>query len=254
MSLITEWKTLAVDVRTMGLGIFETADIPVTLKGFADAKVLGLMLLARTLSNVKSVLLLVDGKQIVEARTITRSCLENFYWTAALAEEGDAFVRKMRDDEMSHRRAQGQSIFSNGFEIEETVKERLRNFMRDTGKQFGDAGTLSPKKVAGIRKDFQKTYIFYGQLSSDAAHPSVTALNRYAIPHTANEIGGIDVDPVVSDHEIAETLEYLCMGAVGVCVGVNQMIGGTKGGKKLGEIAERYTDLSNRTKAQKDAA
>ena len=150
MSLVTEWKTIAADIRTMGLGIVETAKVSVTAKGFADEKVLGLMLLARTLSNVKSVLLLIEGKQIVEARTITRSCLENFYWTVAPAEEGAAFVRKMRDDEMSHRRAQGQSIFSHGFEIEDAVKERLRNFMRETSKQFGELSADQPISDLGL--------------------------------------------------------------------------------------------------------
>ena len=44
------------------------------------------------------------------------------------------------------------------------------------------------------------------------------------------------------------------MAAVGVCVAVNQMIGGTKGGEALYGIADHYTDLSNRTKDQKTAA
>lgn len=252
MALVEEWNALAADVRDVALRIFETADVPVTIKGFADEKVLALMLLARTVSNMKGTLLLLAAKRIVEARTIARSCLENFYWTVGLAEEGEAFVRKMRDDEMSHRRTQGQSIFSNDIELEETVKRRLQAFMRDSSKQFGEAKTLSPKQVAQIREDFQKTYIFYGHLSADA-HPSVTTLNRYAVPHTADEPGGIDVEPVVTDAELVETLEYLCMAAIGVCVAVNQMLGGTDGGKALNGIATGYTDLSNRTKVQKAA-
>jgi hypothetical protein len=59
--------------------------------------------------------------------------------------------------------------------------------------------TLSPKQVARIRGDFERTYILHGQLSSDAAHRSVTALNRCVVPHTATGIGGIDVDPAIMD-------------------------------------------------------
>jgi len=246
-----EWKALAADTHDMALRIFETANVPVTIKGFADEKVLALMLLARAVSNMKGTLLLLDAKRIVEARIIARSCLENFYWAVGLAEEDEAFVRKMRDDEMSHRRAQGQSI-CNDVELEETVKQRLQAFMRASGKKFGDAKTLSPKQVARIREDFQRTYIFYGHLSADA-HPSVTTLNRYAVLDTADEIGGIDVEPVIKDAEVAETLEFLCMAAVGVCMGVNQMLGGTDGAEALDRIATRYTDLSNRTKAQNAA-
>ena len=160
MTLVEEWKALAADTHYMALRIFETANVPVTIKGFADETVLALMLLARTVSNMKGALLLLDAKRIVEARIIARSCLENFYWTVGLAEEGEAFVRKMRDDEMSHRRAQGQSIFSNDIELEETVKQRLQAFMRASGKKFGDAKTLSPKQVARIQGGLPKNLHF----------------------------------------------------------------------------------------------
>jgi hypothetical protein len=182
MTLVGDWTTLAADVRTVWVSICATADVPVTAKGFADEKVLAMMLLARTVSNLKGALLLIGGKQIVESRTITRCCLENLYWTVGLAEQGEAFVRMMRDDEMSHRKAQGQSIFGTEIELEASVEARLRAFMKDTNGKFATSKTLSPKQVAQIRTDFEKTYIFYGQLSSDAAHPSVSALNRYAVP------------------------------------------------------------------------
>jgi hypothetical protein len=250
MTLVEDWTILAADVRTVAISIFATANVLVTPKGFADEKVLGLMLLARTISNLKGALLLISAKQTVEARTITRCCLENLYWTVGLAEEGEAFVRKMRDDEMSYRKAQGQSIFATEIELEADVEARLRAFMKDTNRKFATRKTLSPKQVAQVRSDFEKTYIFYGQLSSDAAHPSVSALNRYAVPETADEAGGIDMDPVVSDRELAETLEYLCMASIGVCVAINQIIGGAPSGAALSDIAQRYGALSDRTKTE----
>jgi hypothetical protein len=178
MSLVSEWRALASDIREAGLRIFESAEVPVTEKGFADEKVLGLTLLARTVSNVKGVLLLVDAKRIVEARIVTRSCIENFYWAVGLAEEKEAFVRKMRDDEMKHRRLLGQSIFDAEVQLDDDVRGRLQEFMKGANRKFATAKALFPKNVAQIRNDFEKTYIFYGQLSSDAGHPSVSALNR----------------------------------------------------------------------------
>ena len=79
--------------------------------------------------------------------------------------------------------------------------------------------------VGCAETDLGRSYIFYEQLSSDAAHPSLDALNRHIIPHTAEETGGIDVDPVPRDEEIIETLEYLCMAVMGVLIGVLQIIG-----------------------------
>jgi len=119
MSIVAEWNRLATDVRDVGLRIFESANVPRTHKGFGDEKVLALMLLARTVSNVKGAVLLLEARRIVEARTITRCSFENLYWTVGLAEEGEAFVHKMRDDEMTHRKALGQSIFTTEIQLED---------------------------------------------------------------------------------------------------------------------------------------
>jgi hypothetical protein len=51
-------------------------------------------------------------------------------------------------------------------------------------------------------------------------------MNRFAVAQNADEAGGIDMDPIASDREPVETLEYLCMAAIGICVAVNQIIGG----------------------------
>jgi len=58
------------------------------------------------------------------------------------------------------------------------------------------------------------------------------------------------LDPVVRDRELVETLEYFSMAAIGVCVAVNQIIGGALGGAALNAIAEPYGALSDRTKAE----
>jgi hypothetical protein len=245
MAAITTWTAMAEKLHRTGLDIFATAEVPITNNGYSDENFLGLTLLARTLSNLKGALLLLGARQIVEARTITRCCLENWYWVVALAEEGAVFVRKMLGDEMTHRKHAGQSIFENGLKLEAETEARLREWLKDTNKQFGDAKTLHPKQVAGS-KNVRSSYLFYSALSSDAAHPSVSALNRYVIPHTEDEVGGVDVCPIVKDEEIEQTLEFLCMAVMSVCVCVNEMIGGTRGGQPLRTMADEYIALSNK--------
>jgi Family of unknown function (DUF5677) len=251
-STVSEWTALAERLGTAAMEIFRSAEVAITSSGFADEKVLVLALLARSLSNLKGVLVLLRARRIVEARTITRCCLENFYWTVALSEKGDKFVRQMLHEEMSRRKARGQFIFQSEIELDAAIEGRLRGWLKDANQRFAGAKSLNPKDVASVRADFAKTYTFYSQLSSDAAHPSVDALNRYVVPHTEDEVGGIDVEPVVKDTEIAETIEYLCMAFMGVCVGVNQMLGGTTGGTVLPALADEYTALSNRTKAENE--
>lgn len=168
-----------------------------------------------------------------------------------LAEDGDKFVKQMRDDELSHKRAIGQAIFAGDYTLDQEVEQRLRDRMRDRNRDSSIAKTLNPKAVASVRADFKKTYIFYSQLSSDSAHPSVTALNRYAVRPSPRR-SGFDTAPLVQPAEIEETYEYLSMAALGVCVAANQIIGGTSGGERLNAAAERHTALSHRSRASVD--
>jgi hypothetical protein len=165
-SVVGAWTVLTEKLGTAGLEIFRTAEVSITAKGFSDEKVLALTLLARCLSNLKGVLLLLQAGRIVEARTITRCCLENLYWTVALSDQGEEFVSQMLHDEMNHRKARGQFIFQSQFELDAAIEGRLREWMKGANKRFADAKSLSPKNVASVRADFAKTYAFYSHLSS----------------------------------------------------------------------------------------
>jgi hypothetical protein len=138
---------------------------------------------------------------IVATTTITRCCRENSYWIAGLVAEGEKFTREMLHDEIGHRQIRGQRLFASGLPLGDKVEERLRAWLKNSSKRFKNAKTLTPKTVA-LKTAIGKSYIFYEQLSSDAAHPSLDALNRHVIPHTPNEVGGIDVEPAPRDEEI----------------------------------------------------
>ena len=57
----------------------------------------------------------------------------------------------------------------------------------------------------------------------------------------------IDVEPIVTDEEIQDRLELLCQAVMCVCIGVNQMLGGTGGGGALNGLADGYVALSNKS-------
>ena len=154
-------------------------------------------------------------------------------------------MRKMQQDEMTHRKQRGQFMFDNSIALEAGIDDQLRDWLRNANRAFAKEQHLSPKQVTAV-SDIGRSYIFYSQLSSDAAHPSVTALNRHVIPDTAEEVGGIDVEPIVQEKEVEETLELLCQAAMGVCVAVNEILGGTKGAHALNGLADEYIALSNR--------
>lgn len=136
MSELAEWTGLARKILETGHDIFATADVPVREKGYSDEKFLALTLLARTMSNFKGALLLLEHRRVIEARVITRCCLENSYWVAGLAAEGDKFARKMLHDEIGHRQIRVQHLFATGLPLGGQGEARLRSWLRNSAKHF----------------------------------------------------------------------------------------------------------------------
>jgi hypothetical protein len=188
----------------------------------------------------------------MEARVVTRCCIENALWVARLVKEGDSFVRDMLGDDARHRIGRAQRLLK-GSELGDETSEKLRSRLKEIAKQYQNPKQLTPSGVADSAVAGQ-VYILYQKLSADAAHPSLDALSRYVLPPTESEPEGIDVEPAVDDAEITETLEYLSVAVLGVCFGVNDLLGGTPGASALNGLAARHVELSNRTHAAGDAS
>jgi hypothetical protein len=218
--LKASWFNFAKRLHTVGLGIFSASPIKITEQRAADIRILGLMLLARTSSNLKAAITLAESDFIVEAKVIARCCFENSYWVGALLKEGDKFRSSMVRHEMKHKRMRAQTLFSATRGLKGAVGDKLRQWMRDH-KEYEDSPTLDPKEVCG--RAGNESYMFYQQLSWDA-HPSIETLNRYYDPPDADGAPGIDVDPPVQDAEVIEMLNLLCLAVIGVFLGVAELL------------------------------
>jgi hypothetical protein len=71
-ALRAEWFECAKRLRPLGMTIFSGAAVPITEQEAGDARIIGLMLLARTLSNLRAAIALVEAGSIVEAKVIAR--------------------------------------------------------------------------------------------------------------------------------------------------------------------------------------
>ena len=144
---------------------------------------------------LKGVIALARQGLVVEARTLARSCYENSFLVAGLIEKGELFVEEMYDDEVKSMRSRGEFVLEDGVEHEMTKQLRARldqlKAQRPKAKllltERGAKGQLMPR-----------AYLFYSQLSSDAAHPSITALKRHMvrIEEEGGWVLGLDVQPV----------------------------------------------------------
>jgi hypothetical protein len=226
------------------LAVLAEPEIPVGIRGAADPKVIAATLLIRTTSNFKGAIALARAGMIVEARTLTRCCVDNLLWMTRLLAEGDAFVREMGFDEIRSKKSRVGFILKKALHLDEDTKARLEGELEELDGQWPKAKLLSPKDVAtgGL---LETTYLLYSQLSADAAHPSLTALCRYLVRNESTGIRGIDINPVPRAREMATTLHYACIALAGGCVAFNQIVGFTVVGRQL----QTLTDEMNALKA-----
>jgi hypothetical protein len=232
------WMDFVAKLRNVGFGIFSRSKITVTDQGSADVKVLGLMLLARTLNNLKAALTLVDGGLIVEAKIIARCCFENSYWVGALVKEGDKFRTAMVHHEMKHKRMRAQTIFATAEGLKGDIRDKLSGWMKEH-KQYEESPTLDPKRVCERAEN--ESYMFYQHLSWDA-HPSIETLNRYYVAPDGEGVPGIDVDPVVRSAEVVEMPNLMCLAVLGVFFGVGDLLGHDN--PETGAMAAEYQELN----------
>jgi hypothetical protein len=206
--------------------VFESASIwntePET--GAADPKIVALLLLIRTLSNFRGTLILLRGDRIIEARTLTRCCLENLFTIAALSEGGQRFVLEMGEDHKASRKARTEFLMQQTGHLPDTEwQPKLRAFIASLGKGQRKGKSLHPKKVAA-RGPLFKSYVCYAELSADAAHPTLDALQRYLGRARDKPIRTIDINPLVSPKERRLTLMMVCEALLGACIGVTQIL------------------------------
>jgi hypothetical protein len=239
--LKASWLDFAKRLRPVGMGIFNASPIKIIEQRSADIRIVGLMLLARTLSNLKAAIALAEGGFIVEAKVIARCCFENSYWVGALLKERDKFRLSMVQHEMKHKRIRAQTIFSATGGLIGEVGGKLRQWMRDH-KEYEDSPTLDPKAVCERAEN--KSYMFYQHLSWDA-HPSIETLNRYYDPPDADGAPGIDVDPPVRDAEVIDMLNLLCLAVIGVFLGVAELL--EQDTTPTGKMAAEYQALTERS-------
>lgn len=213
--------------------MFELLDLP--LKD--DSHTVALCLLARTISNFEGALVLLQKSLVMEARILMRCCWENSFYIAKIAKDAASFVRKMSDDDKASKRAQGERLFEQGLGGEGEAGKELAAFLRALK---GSGKSLNPKQIADTG-GLSQGYIIYMTASGDAAHPTITALNRHIVEGpVAGIIDQLNIIPVADQDEVAQTLEFTCGALLGACYAVGETLGGSRAAP---EVKERLSEF-----------
>ena len=95
MAKINDWYEFSERLRATAICMFEVLELPLT----NDNHIFALALLARTISNYESAIILHKLTRVMEARILLRCCYENFLYIAGMAKHNDAFIKMMISDD-----------------------------------------------------------------------------------------------------------------------------------------------------------
>jgi hypothetical protein len=240
---VEAWRQLTERFIDVGKAIIQEAEVT-TKKKTADPRVICIVLLLRSLTNSLAAIQLLERGLIVEARVMVRCCLENLFWVEGLVAQGDAFVRKMRDNDMRMLLSNMENAMAFP-QLATSKKAGIRAEIQKILQQAPNirkAKLLNPKDVAtgGL---FSSVYRAYTLLSDDAAHPTTRSLSRY-IQEKKNNISWVPA--AVTPVESAQTVFLVCLGLMGVCVGTNQILKGTQAGRELKALAAQYDGIRSK--------
>lgn len=241
---LASWIALANKLLRLGYEIAGSAGPEVQRNDdhAGDIRLMAVSLTARSLSNMRGTLAMVESKLVVEARVLARCILENQFWIAGFANDPDKFRQTMIKDD---RNRKGKKVRRYSRQV--SFPTRLKRDC-DSGcapiRSGGRRNRFAPKQVAREAKNGD-AYVFYDLLSTDA-HPTVFALNRYVTSRDGQEVTGIDLDPNPSEMELDETVGLACFGLVNVIVCGCRILW-SDAAERVDELARRLWSPSNIT-------
>jgi hypothetical protein len=176
---------------------------------------LAAVLFIRGLSNFQGAILLVERGMSAEARTLTRGSFESAFCLGAVCKD-PAFADKFIRDDAARRRKMATALLSlpddGSSGLEPAHREKLERFLERqaaSGIQSEPLIVAEAATVAGVAGVYD---MFYRGLSNDAAHVSVTALNRHVQANAKGEVTGLKFSPDVSD--IVDSLGAACTACI----------------------------------------
>ena len=232
-------------VMDVGIGIIAGAKVEIGDEWARNPKIVALTLLSRSLGNFKGAVAMVHQNLVVEARSLTRMACENLICVGALAAYGREFVNDLVLDEATSRKRKGKLLLEHA-ESEDLadVTHKLRGYLAELERKHPKTKGLNIRQAAESSA-VRQAYVWYTMLSGDPTHVSATSLNR----HLARELEGnticlrVDVAPEPRRDEMYDAVEILCCVLLGVCIGTNDILGGTAAGLMLRGLADELDAL-----------
>jgi hypothetical protein len=236
------WFALAEDLNRTGQSTL--ANFKIGPNGVLAQHLFGILFLIRTLSNFQGGLIMAERGMVIEARTLFRSCFENAFCMAALLKDGDIFIAEMMDDERASTRSKARWLLNEPSRLDfsgPNAAARLQAYVDTMDKQWGK---ISPQKMeeAARKGGLADGYLYYKVLSGDAAHPSISALDRYVVRGQGQTLAGIKWGP--DPDGIPDSLNCGCQAMLAAGIAITEMLGDAKHNKEFAGHAHVYAKLN----------
>ena len=241
LNTVGPWFAFSDDLRINALHLLNQPTLELGDAGLAQPRVFAAALLARTITNHKGVLLLLRAGLITEARTLTRSCLENVLWMRRLAAEGMEFVTAILDDARQADISFARTLLPAAAFLSEQERKELQQHAMIKG----------PKKISPSDKadgaEAQSEYLIFKGLSGDSAHPSAKALSRHVPTNADGWIEEFFVEPPMNAQDLGFTLHFATtalLNAMGLYVDVQPS---DQGVTIMRDVGAEYNRLADQT-------
>ncbi|MFB6419030.1 hypothetical protein [Bradyrhizobium tunisiense] len=204
-SLSLEWFTWLRDYSATVRRFAKEDPIGVSFMEERELVAINAALYARALTLFDGALLMIENDRQLDFRVQSRGVIESAMYMIPL-NRAPAYVEIMKDDDDKSRHARaGLLLKAKKFTGSDDVRKMLADFVAQ-GLQ-GAKGIQMGELLDG--SDFERPYHSYRHVSGDAAHVSITSLNRHYVENPEDQSALLTIDPALDENDMLMTVTEL---------------------------------------------
>jgi hypothetical protein len=242
MTIHTDWLEWMRDYRAAADRLIMEELIPVSSEDERELVAIKSALYARILSIFDGALLLIKQDHQLNFRIHSRGVIEATIVMLAL-DSDPKFVEQLKDDDWKSRQSRASlHLNASSLSVEPNVRKALEEFV-SKGMQSARSIQLA-SLLSG--SDFERLYRTYRDFSGDAAHVSITSLNRHYVEKPEDRTAVLVVNPELDVVDVNETATELGIATIIATYLLMKVKVQTELWSELQSLVERYKTLVQR--------
>lgn len=240
-ALSDEWITWLRDVVVAAHHLIAEDAISASSEEERELLALKAALYARALTIFEGSLLLIENDRQLDFRIHSRGVIEASIYLIAL-DSNPAVVTKMKDDDFRSRQSRaGLHLNAQDRNVTPEAQKMLEDFVAQ-GPQ-GTKAIQIGKLLEG--NGFDRLYRSYRDISGDAAHVSMTALDRHYVENPMDQAAMLIVHPALDDIDLYVTVAELGISMIIATLVLMKVKQHSNAWEEFQSLLRRYRELSS---------